>query len=230
MESIYLAPSIQACDFTRLGEEVRQAAAAGAEYIHVDVMDGRLVPNISIGLPIVQALRPLADELGFVLDVHLMIVEPERYLEPFAEAGADILTVHQEVSPHLHRTLQAIKELGLKAGVALNPATPLALVEPVLDAADQVIVMSVNPGFGGQSYIPASTGKISRLRQLIRESGSRALIEVDGGVKLNNAGEIVTAGADILVAGTAIFGGSATITDNIQAFQKTVRAARSLPA
>ena len=213
----HIAPSILACDFARLGEQVLATASAGASIIHVDVMDGRFVPNISIGLPIVQALRPLATQHHLTLDVHLMIIEPERYLEPFAQAGADILTVHVETCPHLHRTIQQIKELGVKAGVALNPATSPTLLEEILPEVDLVLVMSVNPGFGGQAYIPTSTNKIRRVKQMLHVTRSAALLEVDGGVKAQNAAEIGRAGADILVAGSALFQGD--IAANYQALQ-----------
>jgi len=206
MKKVKIAPSILAADFARLGEQVAAALLAGAQVIHVDVMDGRFVPNISIGIPIVKALRPLADQYHALLDVHLMIVEPEKYLADFARAGADILTVHVEASPHLHRTVQAIHALGAKAGAAVNPATPLLMLEEILPELDLALVMSVNPGFGGQSYIPASAAKIRRLRQMMDSIGSDAILEVDGGVKARNIAEIAAAGADWLVAGSAVFG------------------------
>jgi ribulose-phosphate 3-epimerase len=177
------------------------------------------VPNISMGPVVVKSLRPVADEVGAPLDVHLMISDPDRYLSAFAEAGANRLTVHVEATHHLHRTLQVIKELGLKAGVTLNPATPLEMLVPILPVVDLVLVMSVNPGFGGQSYIPASTGRIARLRQMLDEIGSEAWLEVDGGIGPGNAAEIVGAGASVLVAGTSIFRGPKSIAQNIAAFR-----------
>ncbi len=216
---IKLAPSILSADFTRLGDQVSEALDAGAAHIHVDVMDGHFVPNLTIGPLIVDALRPLARESGALLDVHLMIEQPERLLKDFAGAGADILTVHVEASRHLHRTIQNIRELGAKAGVALNPATPLSTLEEILRDLDVVLVMSVNPGFGGQSYIPGSTDKIRRLRRMLDEAGSQAELEVDGGVKAHNAAEIVAAGASVLVAGSAVFAGRGTIRENMAAFQ-----------
>jgi ribulose-phosphate 3-epimerase len=218
MSSVKLAPSILTADFTRLGEAVTTAVEAGAAYIHLDVMDGRFVPNISFGPLVVAALRPLARSLGAVLDVHLMIVEPERYLADFAQAGADIITVHAEATTHLHRTVEAIHELGVKAGVALNPATPLAALEEILPDLDLALIMSVNPGFGGQAYIPASTAKIQRLRQMLDAVDSRADLEVDGGVKVDNAAEIAAAGANVLVAGSAIFNDRQPIAANVAAF------------
>ena len=215
---VEIAPSILAADFARLEEQVEAAADAGARYIHIDVMDGRFVPNISIGPLIVKALRPLADRVDLILDVHLMIVEPERYVQAFADAGADIITVHVEATTHLHRTLQAIREAGVKAGVTLNPATPLVMLEDVLTAVDLILIMSVNPGFGGQSYIPESSARIKKVRQLLDERGGTAVIEVDGGVKVHNAAEIAAAGADILVAGSAVFG-NGSIAENMRAFQ-----------
>jgi ribulose-phosphate 3-epimerase len=218
MTSVKLAPSILTADFTRLGEAVTTAVEAGAAYIHLDVMDGRFVPNISFGPLVVAALRPLARSLGAVLDVHLMIVEPERYLADFAQAGADIITVHAEATTHLHRTVEAIHELGVKAGVALNPATPLAALGEILPDLDLALIMSVNPGFGGQAYIPASTAKIQRLRQMLDAVDSRADLEVDGGVKVDNAAEIAAAGANVLVAGSAIFNDRQPIAVNVAAF------------
>lgn len=213
MARIKLAPSILAADFARLGQQVQDAEAAGVDYIHVDVMDGHFVPNITIGPLIVQALRPVT---RLPLDVHLMIEQPERYLTDFARAGADILTVHVETCPHLHRTIQQIKELGVKAGVTLNPATPLSSLEEILPEVDLVLIMSVNPGFGGQSYIPGSTTKIARLRTMLDAIGSQADLEVDGGVNPATIGEVATAGATVLVAGSAIFNQRASVQQNVK--------------
>jgi ribulose-phosphate 3-epimerase len=219
LNQVKLSPSILSADFSRLGEQVGEAITAGAEYIHVDVMDGHFVPNISIGPLIVAALRPLAQATGTILDVHLMITQPDRYLADFAQAGADIITVHVETCPHLHRTVQVIRELGVKPGVTLNPATSLATVEEILPDVDQVLIMSVNPGFGGQSYIPGSTDRIRRMRQMLDQIGSTADVGVDGGIKSHNVAEVVAAGANILVAGSAIFGGSKTISENMADFR-----------
>ena len=203
-KSTVIAPSILSADFSRLGEEVQAVDAAGADWIHVDVMDGRFVPNITIGPLIVKAIRPVTQK---PLDVHLMIVEPEKYVEDFAEAGADMISVHAEhnASPHLHRTLGQIKELGKQAGVVLNPSTPLALIESVLEVCDLVLLMSVNPGFGGQSFIPAVLPKIRQLRQMCNERGLDPWIEVDGGLKANNTWQVLEAGANAIVAGSAVF-------------------------
>lgn len=198
-----IAPSILSADFSRLGDEVRAVAAAGADYIHVDVMDGHFVPNITIGPLVVEAVRKVTD---LPLDVHLMIENADRYIPDFATAGADIIVVHAEASVHLHRTIQLIKSLGKRAGVSLNPATPLSALEYVLDELDLVLLMTVNPGFGGQSFIEACLPKIHALRAMLDRRGSEAELEVDGGVKIDNIARIAHAGADVFVAGSAVFG------------------------
>ena len=213
MTAIKIAPSILSADFARLGDQVKAAEAAGVDYIHVDVMDGHFVPNITIGPLVVKALRPIT---RLPLDVHLMIEQPERYLADFAAAGADILTVHVETCPHLHRTIQQIKELGVRAGVTLNPATPLNTLEEILPDVDLVLIMSVNPGFGGQSYIPASSAKIARLRAMLDAIGSPAELEVDGGIHVETIAEAAQAGASVVVAGSAVFRGEASIAENIR--------------
>jgi ribulose-phosphate 3-epimerase len=200
---VRIAPSILSADFGRLADEVRAAEAAGADWIHVDVMDGRFVPNITIGPLVVEAVRKVTK---LPIDAHLMIVEPERYVEAFAKAGADWVSVHAEVSPHLHRTLQAIRAAGAHPAVALNPSTPLSAVDYVLGDCDMVLVMTVNPGFGGQKYIDACTEKVRRLRELARGRGLPLEIEVDGGVKADTVGRVAQAGANVFVAGTAVFG------------------------
>jgi ribulose-phosphate 3-epimerase len=205
-KDVRIAPSILSADFARLGEEVRAISAAGADWIHVDVMDGHFVPNLTIGPMVVKALRPHS---SLPFDVHLMISPADPYLEAFAEAGADILTVHPEAGPHLHRTIQRIKSLGKKAGVSLNPASPISLVEDVLGDIDLILVMSVNPGFGGQGFITSQLRKIERLRRMIDDSGRAIHLEVDGGVDAGNAATVIAAGADVLVAGTASFKGGA---------------------
>lgn len=220
---VRIAPSILSANFTRLGDEVRQAVSAGVEIIHVDVMDGHFVPNITVGPLVVNALKPLAHEIGFLLDVHLMIEHPERYIDDFIRAGADLLTVHIETCPHLHRVIQQIHAGGIKAGVTLNPSTSLYTLEEILPDVDLILIMSVNPGFGGQSYIPSSTTKIARLRQMLAERALTHIeIEVDGGIAPNTAGEVVKAGATILVAGSAVFNSKASISDNIKALESAI--------
>lgn len=199
---IKISPSILSADFSRLGEDVQAVDRAGADYIHIDVMDGHFVPNITIGPLVVEALRKVTSK---PLDVHLMIENPDLYIADFARAGADIITVHQEAVPHLHRTVQLIKSLGKKAGVSLNPATPVETLDIILDELDLVLIMSVNPGFGGQSFIPSALDKIRALRQRITKRGLSTELEVDGGVKIDNIREVVAAGADVLVAGSAVF-------------------------
>jgi ribulose-phosphate 3-epimerase len=200
---VLIAPSILASDFARLGEQIALVEGAGADLIHVDVMDGHFVPNITLGPPVVKSLKKVAT---VPLDVHLMIEDPDKYLEAFVEAGAAMISVHVEVLPHLHRTLTRIRQLGAKAGAAINPSTPISALGEVAPLLDHVLVMSVNPGFGGQSFIPHSIKKIAAVRDWLLRSGSSAAIEVDGGVDLSNAAELVSAGATILVAGASIFG------------------------
>lgn len=208
-----LSPSILSADYTILGEQIRTMDEAGAQYVHIDVMDGQFVPSISIGLPVIKTIRKCTDR---IFDVHLMIEEPIRYIDEFAEAGADIITVHAESCRHLDRTIDAIKEKGIIAGAALNPATPLSAIEYVLPKLDMVLVMTVNPGFGGQKLIPYTVDKVRDLRELIKKSGNKIDIEVDGGINLNNVQEVVDAGANIIVAGSAVFNGD--IESNVKSF------------
>ena len=210
---LILSPSILSADFANLGRDVAGAADAGAEYIHFDVMDGQFVPNISFGIPVIQAIRPVTDK---VFDVHLMIDEPVRFIKEFADAGADIITVHAEACKHLHRTIQVIHSYGIKAGVVLNPATPLSAVEEILPEVEMVLLMSVNPGFGGQKYIQTTTDKVRRLRQMITERNLNVDIEVDGGVTMDNVRMLIEAGANIFVAGSAVYKGS--VEENIKGF------------
>ena len=197
-----IAPSFLAADFLRLGEECKMINNSEAEWFHLDVMDGSFVPNISYGMPVIEQIRKTTDK---TCDVHLMIVEPEKYIEAFAKAGADNLTIHWEESVHLHRSIQHIKSLGMKAGVAINPATPVSFLKDILMYLDLVLIMTVNPGFGGQEFIPHSLQKIKELRSMIDDNNYETLIEVDGGITLDNAGLLVNAGANVLVAGSSIF-------------------------
>lgn len=204
MRQLKIAPSILSADFARLGEEIRDVEQGGADWVHVDVMDGHFVPNMTIGPLVVNAIRPVTK---LPLDVHLMIENPDRYVEAFAKAGADYITVHAEACVHLHRTLHHIKELGVKAGVVLNPATPLSAIELVLEDVDLVLLMTVNPGFGGQAFIPSMAAKIASLRAMLDERGLHQVsIEVDGGINEQTAKIVTEAGADVLVAGNAVFG------------------------
>jgi ribulose-phosphate 3-epimerase len=214
MSRIKIAPSILSADFTRLGEHIREAEQGGADWIHVDVMDGHFVPNITIG-PLIAAAAKRST--GLPIDVHLMIEKPERYLADFAKAGADYLTVHVETSPHLHRTVQQIRELGVKPGVTLNPATPADALADILPYVDLVLVMSVNPGFGGQSYIPTSTAKIARIRRMLDERRLHHVeLQVDGGVAPDTITDVVRAGASCVVAGSAVYNAKAPVAENIR--------------
>ncbi|MCI8737733.1 MAG: ribulose-phosphate 3-epimerase [Lachnospiraceae bacterium] len=211
----YLAPSILSADFLKLGEQLELVEKNGVSILHIDVMDGMFVPSISLGFPVIESIRRSSK---MIFDVHLMIKEPERYLERFAAGGADIITVHAEACLHLHRTIQQIRRLGKKCGVALNPATPLSALDYVLEDLDMVLLMTVNPGFGGQSFIPAMYEKIHGLRELIAKKNLKIDIEVDGGIKAANTKQVIEAGANILVAGSAVFEGD--IEGNIREFQK----------
>lgn len=216
---VKLAPSILSADFARLAEQVAEATRAGADYIHIDVMDGHFVPNISIGIPIIASLRP---RTNLPLDVHLMIQHPEQYVSQFADSGADIITVHVEACSSLHRLIHSIKELNVKAGIALNPATTLTSIEEILPYLDLVLIMSVEPGYGGQSFIQSSLDKISRLRKMLDNKKLNAELEVDGGITIDNAPGIVKAGANVLAIGSSIFNAKKGISQTMQMFRKAV--------
>ncbi|MCI8334286.1 MAG: ribulose-phosphate 3-epimerase [Lachnospiraceae bacterium] len=212
-----LAPSILSADFASLGEDVKKAERSGAQYLHIDVMDGAFVPSLSLGFPVIKSIRRVTN---LVFDVHLMICDPDRYIGEFAAAGADMITVHAEACPHLNRTIASIKENGCKAGVALNPATPLTGLSYILDDLDMVLLMTVNPGFGGQKYIESCTRKIRGLKRMISERGLEIDIEVDGGIKLDNVQKVLEAGANVIVAGSAVFGGD--VEQNVKDFLKVL--------
>lgn len=208
-----LSPSILSADFCRLGEQIKQLDEAGAQYVHIDIMDGMFVPSISFGMPVMKSIRDCTER---IFDVHLMIEEPERYISDFAEAGADLITVHAESCKHLDRTIDAIKEKGLLAGVALNPATPLSALEYILPKVDMVLIMTVNPGYGGQNLIPYTIDKVCDLKRMIDKMGLKTDIEVDGGIHLDNVCDVMDAGANIIVAGSAVFEGD--VTENVECF------------
>ena len=220
MNQIKISPSILSADFTRLADQVREAEEAGVDYIHVDVMDGHFVPNITIGPLVVKALRPITK---LPLDVHLMIENPEFYIEDFSKAGADIITVHQEATPHLHRTIQQIHDLGIRAGVSINPSTSVRTLDEIISDVDLILVMSVNPGFGGQSYIHSCTNKIRKVREMLDDRGVSADLEVDGGVNVDTINEVISAGANAFVAGSAIFNDKNSVAENVSALREKIK-------
>jgi ribulose-phosphate 3-epimerase len=223
MMSVEIAPSILTADLTQLGQQIEAALQAGAERIHVDVMDGRFVPNLTFGPLVVSAIKSFTKEAGALLEAHLMVEKPENLIPDFAQAGADLIIVHVETCPHLNRTIQQIKDLGLKAGVTLNPGTPLISIEQVLTEVDQVLIMSVNPGFGGQVYIPSSTGKISRLREMMHKHKIQNVdVEVDGGINQTTVREVVAAGANVLVVGSSIYNPGGSVGENISALRRAI--------
>ena len=220
MNQIKISPSILSADFTCLADQVREAEEAGVDYIHVDVMDGHFVPNITIGPLVVKALRPITK---LPLDVHLMIENPEFYLEDFSKAGADIITVHQEATLHLHRTIQQIHDLGIKAGVSINPSTSVRTLDEIICDVDLILVMSVNPGFGGQSYIHSCTNKIRKVREMLDDRDVSADLEVDGGVNVDTVNEVISAGANAFVAGSAIFNDKNSVAENVSALRAKIK-------